>query len=130
MQQTKTVNINKIWVSWTPIVLVVLSLFFTGSLIRNVTLFMAGNAELASAQKQLEEKQIETQKLKDRLAIVTTDEYKDKLTRDKLGLAKEGETVFIMPEDEVLINLSPRVKELKDETLPDSNWRKWLKLFL
>lgn len=130
MQETNTVNINKLWKAWAPALLVVLSILFTVSLIRNITLLMAGNAELARAEVELSLKQQENQKLKERLAIVTTEQYKDKLTRDKLGLAKEGETVFIMPEEEVLRQLSPRIKKIEQQALPDSNWRKWLKLFM
>jgi len=130
MQETKTVNINRLWKAWAPALLVGLSILFTVSLIRNVALLMAGNAELARAESELNLKQQANQKLKERLAIVTTDQYKDKLTRDKLGLAKEGETVFIMPEEEVLRQLSPRIKKDEQHTLPDSNWRKWLKLFM
>lgn len=56
-------------------------------------------------------------------------EFVESQVRNKLGLVRPGETVVILPDDEVLAKLAPKVA-IEEQSLPDPNWKKWLKLFL
>ncbi len=43
-------------------------------------------------------------------------------------MAKEGEIIIVLPDEEILGTLAPNLEE-EEEALPDPNWKKWLKLF-
>lgn len=71
----------------------------------------------------------EKEDLQERLEEIRSEEFVEKQLRDGLGLAKEGDLVIILPEDEKLRQLVPKM-DFRKESLPDPNWKKWLKLFL
>ena len=66
--------------------------------------------------------------MEQRLAEVKGEEYIEKQLRDNLGLAKEGEIVVVLPDEEILRKIAPSVPE-EEDILPDPTWKKWLKLF-
>lgn len=70
----------------------------------------------------------ENRKLEEKLELYQSEEYMEKQLRDKLGLAKEGEIVLVLPDQEILRKLSPIVPE-EEEIKPKQNWQKWLDLF-
>jgi cell division protein FtsB len=116
----------KVYSSYALLLVIVLLIV---SLTRNIT-------KTIDVQKRIEKKENEIQKLEDKnqelreeLRILTSDEYTEKQLRNKLGLAKEGEYVIVLPDEEVLRNLIPE-KEKEEETLPPPAWEKWLNLFL
>lgn len=75
--------------------------------------------------KTLEQDQIT---LKNNLTESLQAGYIEQEARNKLGLAKPGETVVIMPEGSGGANLSQESFQPQNETgLP--NWKKWLRLF-
>jgi cell division protein FtsB len=74
--------------------------------------------------KTLEQDQIT---LKNDLSKSLTAGYIEREARDKLGLAKPGETVVIMPASGSG-NKAMEVKQPQDE-LRLSNWKKWWELF-
>jgi 2-phospho-L-lactate guanylyltransferase (CobY/MobA/RfbA family) len=77
----------------------------------------------------VKELQRENRKLKRDLQEKESEEFIEKELRNKLNLAKKGEIVVVLPDEEILRKLAPeRVEE--EEALPDPNWKKWLKLFL
>jgi cell division protein FtsB len=100
------------------------------SLFRNVTTLMSANEKIAETQKELEAKLVENQKLQKQVAEAQSPLYKEQQARNQLGLARDGEVVLILPEGDVLKKISPLVDNTDESVLPDSNWRKWLKLFL
>ena len=99
------------------------------SLARNIVRIDKAKMRISEAQEnvfKLEEKNIE---LEAKLELVKKEEFVEKQMRDKLGLAKEGEIVVILPDDEVLRKFAPNY-ENETETLPEPNWKKWFNLFL
>ena len=80
------------------------------------------------AQEKLDELSEEKSKLEEQVKFVKSEEFIEKQVRYKLGLAKEGEIVVYLPEDEIVKKLVPAFEE-EEETLPDPNWKKWAKLF-
>jgi len=96
--------------------LIFISILLMVSLVRNIV--KINNVKIREENEELEAK----------LEILRSDEYQEKQLRDKLGLAKEGELIVVLPEDEVLRNLAPKHVE-EEETLPDPNWKKWAHLF-
>ena len=98
------------------------------SLVRNIVKINNVNQSIKDEEEKVEKIRQENAELKAKLEILRSDEYQEKQLRDKLGLAKEGELIVVLPEDEVLRNLAPKHVE-EEETLPDPNWKKWAHLF-
>jgi cell division protein FtsB len=63
--------------------------------------------------------------LKKKLAQMETVGFLEQQARDKLNMAREGETVFIIPQ-EVLDQV---LKVEKVEKVVEPNWKGWLRLF-
>ncbi|MFC1649439.1 septum formation initiator family protein [Patescibacteria group bacterium] len=74
----------------------------------------------------LEQRKLE---LEIRVSEAQTEDFVETELREKLGLARENEIVIILPEDEIIRKFAPK-KDIYEEKLPDSNWKKWMNLFL
>ena len=109
------------------LVFFVLTLSF--SLARNVLRINKAKMRIHEAQESVNKLGEENKELEAKLEIVEGDEFVEKQMRDKLGLAKEGEVVVILPEDEILKKFAPNY-ESEMETLPEPNWKKWIRLFI
>lgn len=82
-----------------------------------------------NARKALEELQMEQRDLLSKKEKIKKDEFLEQEARRKLGLAKPGEVVVVLPDDAVLRRLAP---SLSDEGSTSPNvpiWRRWTKLF-
>ncbi|MBU0569705.1 septum formation initiator family protein, partial [Patescibacteria group bacterium] len=109
--------------------LVFFVLILSFSLARNIMRINKAKTRIQEAQERVDKLEEEKAKLGVKLEVVEGDEFIEKQMRDKLGLAKEGEVVVILPDDEILRKLAPNYKE-EEETLPEPNWRRWARLFL
>ena len=85
-----------------------------------VRLWKAGG-RVEEAAGKLEELKIKNEKFKRELEYVRSGEFIEKEAREKLGMAKAGEVVVILPK------LEERQGEKKEEEVP--NWKKWQRLF-
>ena len=108
--------------------LLLVFLAFSLSLYRSITRTGAVNLGIEEAQEQVDKLKEENQRLEEKIKEVRNIEFVEKQLRDKLGLAKEGEIVIVLPEDDVLRKLAPKIEE-EEEVLPDPNWKKWMQLF-
>lgn len=103
--------------------------FFLGfSFLRNI-------GKVSKVKKEIKEREIRVEKLKEEnerlrttLAQTQSGEFVEKQIRDKLGLAKEGEIVLVMPDSEILEKLAPDLPS-REASLPLKNWEKWYRLF-
>ena len=98
------------------------------SIYRNVSKIGSIYKIIAEKEVDVEKLEEENKELEKKVEEVTSDDYIEKQIRDKLGLVKEGEIVLVLPEPEVLRKYAPKIEE-EEETLPDPNWKKWMKLF-
>ena len=108
--------------------LIFIFLLMFASLIRNILRVVESNKRIEKAQDRVEKLKKENEELEEKLAVTKSEGYIEKQLRDKLGLAKEGEIVIVLPNEKILETLAPSLEE-EEETLPDPNWKKWLKLF-
>lgn len=99
------------------------------SLIRNIIRALNIRDRIKTEEAKVEVLRKEKEELEKKVAEAESDAYIEKQLRDKLGLAKEGEIVLILPEDEILRKIAPIVQE-EEDFLPDPTWKKWLKLFI
>lgn len=75
------------------------------------------------AQMQLQQEEERNQALKKRLAEVDNPEFIEREAREKLGYAKEGETILILPQQNEVDS-----SQLTVDSRP--NWRKWWDLYI
>lgn len=99
------------------------------SVARGVSRLGSSGQKIDEARSELADVKKEQEKLKSELQYVNSDYYKQKEARDKLGLAKPGEIVVVLPSDDVLRRLSPRKLSSDVSEPPEPNWHKWAKLF-
>jgi len=98
------------------------------SLVRNILRISQAENRVGDVRDRVENLKQENEKLKDELGKVEGEAYVEFQARDKLGLTKEGEIVVVLPKEDVLRKIAPKIEE-EEEFLPESTWQKWLKLF-
>jgi cell division protein FtsB len=108
--------------------LIFLLLVFSISLFRSAR--KVGEAEeiVRLAEERIDKIAQENEALESDLDFVGKEVYFETQLRDKLGMAKENEIVVVLPEERIVRSFAPPLNKT-EISLPDSNWRKWLKVF-
>jgi cell division protein FtsB len=105
-----------------------LIIIFSVSLIRNISKIFDAKRRIKEEGEKVKALEVENEEIRRKIENVKSQEYLEKQMRDKLGLAKEGEIVVVLPDEETLRKLVPKETEER-QTLPNPTWKKWLKLF-
>ncbi len=109
---------------------IVLIAFVLGiSLVKSISKIVGSNEKVLKANEEVKTLQKENENLDKELKNISSVQFIEGQARDKLGLAKKGEIVVVLPNEETLRSLAPKIDEKKYE-LPISNWEKWMRLFL
>lgn len=98
------------------------------TLVRNIQKIQSANRKIRNTQEEVERLMKEQKELEEELSKVNSEEYIEKQLRDRLGMAKEGEIVIILPDEAIVKRFAPKLEDEQD-SLPDPNWKKWAKLF-
>ncbi|MCX6705940.1 MAG: septum formation initiator family protein [Candidatus Woesebacteria bacterium] len=107
----------------------ILFVFLFGlSLFRNILKINEAKNRIQREKEKVIKLEEEGRVLEEELKKMQGNEYLESQLRDKLGLAKKGESVVILPDPETLKSLVPEIPDEKDY-LPDPPYKKWLKLF-
>lgn len=114
--------------SYLGYLIIFLFLLMAISLIRNIVRISQAKKRVETAEGRVENLRKENEKLKGELENIESEAYVEFQARDKLGLAGEGEIIVVLPDEEVLRKIAPKIYE-EEETLPDPTWKKWLHLF-
>ncbi len=103
--------------------IILVSFFISIELISSIIGNLHRNDTLSQRQMVLHEEQSQNQTLKKELKEATSASFIERIARDKLGLAREGETIIFMAK--------PQVSDNQTESLgpPQSLWERWWKLF-
>jgi len=120
---------NKRVNSISRIIFVFLIISLIISLSRNISRAKEAKNRVNRAATRLEKVKQENLELSNKLETIKGEEYIEEQLRDSLGLAKDEEIVLVLPEDDVLRKLAPKMFE-EEQILPEPNWKKWLNLFL
>lgn len=88
--------------------------------------WQSGN-RVAIEQKKVDSLKAENQRLKSKIDYLKSDAYVEKEARDKLNLAKPGETVVILPKEQLEKQIAEKQKEKKG---PPPPWKQWTFLIL
>lgn len=122
---TKPVGNFKTILKYSTWILIVILLVST---VKNISKAVGVRKQVQNERERVKKMEDDNIKLQTQIAQAQGQDYIDKQIRDKLGLTKEGETVVILPDENVVISLAPPAT-VDTETLPDPNWKKWQKLF-
>ena len=99
------------------------------SLLGNIVSIRQAHDRIVDAENRVEELRSEHEELEKQLEFVESEQYAESQLRDKLGMAKEGEIIVVMPSDDLLRKLAPNYV-IEEPQLPDPTWKKWLNLFI
>ena len=107
----------------------ILVLFLLISTIKNIGRVGNINTAVQKEKEKIEKMKEENIRLEAEIAQTQGEAFIEKQIRDKLGLAKAGEAIVILPDSEILMKLAPQIP-VEQNFLPDPNWKKWMKLFM
>ena len=108
--------------------IIFLFLLMAISLIRNILRISQAKGRVETAEERVSQLKEENERLQKELKNIESEAYVEFQAREKLGLAGEGEIVVVLPDEEVLRKIAPKIYK-EEETLPDPTWKKWIHLF-
>lgn len=104
------------------------ALILSVMLIKNIIGIASVRNRVSDAQKQVNMLENEQNQLRKKLESASSEAFVEEVARDKLGLAKAGETVVVLPDENFLKSLSPGLEFGKTEP-EKANWQKWMERF-
>ena len=102
---------------------VLVGIIFIVNSTKRILTFRDTSKSVEDAQKQLDRLREENKILENELEYKKTDEFAEKEIRDKLGLAREGETIVVLPKED------NNGQQETSVTKSQKNWQKWWELF-
>ncbi len=106
---------------------VIITLFFTYNLLQQIFSTLKQADKLGQATDLLRNLELKNESLKKKLTEVKSPAFIEQQARDKLGLAKPGETVIVITPEQLGTVLSAKQEEQQLKKLP--NPQGWLHLF-
>ncbi len=107
-------------------IIVIIILVIAYNLIGQITSSLKAGDHLAASTDTLHQLQVQNQKLKQRLQEVESPQFVEEQARDKLGLARPGETVVVIPNEKIAQVLGASQSAVSVRV---PNWLGWLRLF-
>ncbi len=123
MQIVNRVNEKIYKKDWIKGFILIIAWILIFSLAKDLWQLKKGYARIEEAKVRLVEEEAKNKMLKDKLKLVITDEYKEKIIREQLNMQKVGEVVAVLPKGDLLEKLET-VEAEKEE----KNWKKWWSL--
>jgi cell division protein FtsB len=108
---------------WVVFLVLLLGSLIIFNLIRSIIGLLGAEKKVGEAEKRVGELALEQEELLKKREYFESEEFVESVARDKLNLAREGETVVILPEEE------ERGEGGEESVLETPNWQKWLALF-
>jgi len=105
--------------------IIVIGVSLMVNLSRDILRLVKVGEQVQQAERVLERRQRENEQLVVQKEDYTSDEFVEEMARNKLNMAKEEETVVILPEN--MAELLGRKKRQLAKSSP--SWQQWWKLF-
>ena len=100
----------------------IFGIYLAISLSKQIWVLWQSGGRIELSEQRLQKAQEENQKLKEELKYKQSDEFIEEEARNKLGMAREGEEIAILPN-------SAKIGEEKNEEVKKlANWQKWTAL--
>ncbi len=120
MQSIRNYEGTKDKKGWFRAIILVIAWILIFSLVRDLNQVKKGFGRIEETEKRLEEEKTKNLLLQDKLRLVATDEYRERMIREQLNMQKMGEVVVVLPSRESILP-----NEERGEELPKKNWQKW-----
>lgn len=115
----------KRYIRWALLILVLVIIISMG---RNSLGLVGKKDQIKEARERVAELEREQAQLLELKEKVESPEFVEKEAREKLGLAKSGEVVVVLPSEDILRRLAPKIEEEEFvEALPI--FRRWARMF-
>ena len=88
--------------SWLKAMVLVISWLLIISLARDVWQIRAGFDRISETMARLESEEVKNLRLNQKLSLVNTESYREKLIREKLNMQREGEVLVVLPKEDFL----------------------------
>ncbi len=107
------------------VIIILIGVGLIVSLSRDIVRLLRSGEELGLAEEKVIELEQERANLEQKKEYYQSEEFVEEIARNKLNMAKGGETIVILPEN---------IRDIlgyKDSQLPEfvPNWKQWLNLF-
>lgn len=109
-------------------IVLIVSLFLIFSISRSIWGLLQKGKTLDEAKERVEELEKEQAKLLEMREVIESEEFVEREAREKLGLAKPGEVVVILPHDDILRKFAPKVEE-EEFVQEQPIWKRWVRMF-
>ena len=111
--------------------IIVVGLFIIYGSSRNITELWRQKQRVWRMQQEVKDLEAKEVELKKQLEYYRSDEYVEKIAREKLLLRKEGETVILLPQGQNQDQSSNMKSQVEEENKPpeQSIWQKLIELF-
>lgn len=106
-----------------------LTILTVGAFFNNFSRLKKAEEKIEEKKRRIEELRKENESIKNRLKEITSEAYIEKQLRDNLAMAKKGEVVVVLPDEDTIRSLVPKIDFGGDEAVSLTNWRKWLLFF-
>jgi cell division protein FtsB len=97
------------------------------NLSRDIFRLLKAGDQVRKAEEKLEEQEKEHQELVEKESYFQSPEFIEEEARNKLNMAREEETIVILPPNVEEMSQWMKQEGKKEEDLP--NWQRWWKLF-
>lgn len=121
----KKVLYSKAFLIISIILLIVLIIFLGRAIKRKYEI----TQEVKRFEEEKDQLESENKRLSELLDYLKTDSYRDKVSREQLGLQKEGETVLSFPESEQIVKDSGKEGNGAELIIEKTNYQKWWDYF-
>ena len=108
---------------WSKAIILIVAWILIFSLAKDLWQVRRGFGRIEEAKSRLAEEEAKNQMLKDKLIVVQTEEYKEKIMREQLNMQKLGEVVAVLPDGNKKGQVVVGLEEVEKE-----NWLKWWEL--
>lgn len=105
---------------WSKAIILVIAWMLIFSLAKDLLQVKKGFSRIEDAKNRLAQEEVKNQMLKDKLEVVMTEGYKEKIIREQLNMQKVGEIVAVLPKKDI-----DAVSNEKIEAKETENWQKW-----
>jgi cell division protein FtsB len=128
MKWLNTGGFRDIFRKFANYIAIVIIVFFLISVFNGISRINRAESKIEDIRQEIISLEAENKQLEADLEVSETEAYLEKQLRDGLGYAKDGEYVVVLPDEEILRNLAPKLK-VEEQEQPRSNWQKWAELF-
>lgn len=110
------------------ILVLIIGAYLVISLSRQLFSLWQAGGRIEKIRKRVEEAREENERLKRKLSFVQSEEFLEREARNKLNLAKPEETIVVVPQEVIKMEVERAQKE-KERRVEIPNWRRWYKAF-